>query len=69
MILYLLNGGDFEITAYPISHSIHGTYAVLLKIAEEFKAVHISDYKIDASPVTCTPFPFKRIYRVWKRAV
>ena len=49
--------GDIEITAYPISHSVHGTYAVFLKMAEEFKVMHISDYKIDAAPVTCTPFP------------
>ena len=61
--------GDFEIIAYPISHSIHGTYAVLLKIAEEFKAVHISDYKIDASPVTCTPFPLKEFIEYGKGGI
>ncbi|MDE7316003.1 MAG: ribonuclease J [Mucispirillum sp.] len=61
--------GDFEITAYPVSHSIHGTYAVLLKIAEEFKAVHISDYKIDYSPVTCTPFPLKEFIELGKDSV
>lgn len=61
--------GDFEITAYPISHSIHGTYAVMLKIAEEFKAVHISDYKIDVSPVTCTPFPLKEFIEFGKDGV
>lgn len=61
--------GDFEITAYPISHSIHGTYAVLLKIAEEFKAVHISDYKIDASPVTCAPFPLKEFIDIGKDGI
>ena len=61
--------GDFEITAYPISHSIHGTYAVMLKIAEEFKAVHISDYKIDASPVTCTPFPLKEFIEFGKEGI
>ena len=61
--------GDFEITAYPISHSIHGTYAVMLKIAEEFKAVHISDYKIDVSPVTCTPFPLKEFIEFGKEGI
>lgn len=61
--------GDFEITAYPISHSIHGTYAVMLKIAEEFKAVHISDYKIDSSPVTFTPFPLKEFISFGKDGI
>lgn len=61
--------GDFEITAYPVSHSIHGTYAVILKIAEEFKAVHISDYKIDASPVTCAPFPLKEFIDIGKDGI
>ena len=61
--------GDFEITAYPVSHSIHGTYAVILKIAEEFKAVHISDYKIDASPVTCAPFPLKEFIEIGKDGI
>lgn len=61
--------GDFEITAYPVSHSIHGTYAVMLKIAEEFKAVHISDYKIDPSPVTCTPFPLKEFIEYGKDGI
>lgn len=61
--------GDFEITAYPVSHSIHGTYAVLLKIAEEFKALHISDYKIDYSPVTCTPFPLKEFIELGKYGI
>lgn len=61
--------GDFEITAYPVSHSIHGTYAVLLKIAEEFKAVHISDYKIDYFPVTCTPFPLKEFIEFGKDGI
>ncbi len=61
--------GDFEITAYPVSHSIHGTYAVMLKIAEDFKAVHISDYKIDSSPVTCTPFPLKEFIDFGKEGI
>ena len=61
--------GDFEITAYPVSHSIHGTYAVILKIAEEFKAVHISDYKIDTSPVTCAPFPLKKFIDIGKDGI
>ncbi len=61
--------GDFEITAYPVSHSIHGTYAVMLKIAEDFKAVHISDYKIDSSPVTCTPFPLKEFVDFGKEGI
>lgn len=61
--------GDFEITALPISHSIHGSYAVLLNIAEEFKTVHISDYKIDASPVTCSPFPLKEFIEFGKNGI
>lgn len=61
--------GDFEITPYPISHSIHGTYAVLLKIAEEFQVVHISDYKIDSSPVTCAPFPLKEFIEFGKNGI
>lgn len=61
--------GDFEIIAYPISHSIHGTYAIMMNIAEEFKAVHISDYKIDTSPITCTPFPLKEFIEFGKKGI
>lgn len=49
--------GDFEITPYSISHSIHGTFALKIKISNGFTFMHMSDYKIDTSPVTADPFP------------
>lgn len=51
--------GDFEITPYPISHSIHGAYGIKIKIENNMSFLHISDYKIDLSPVTSCPFPLK----------
>lgn len=51
--------GDFEITPYSISHSIHGTFALKIKTADGFTFMHMSDYKIDTSPVTADPFPVK----------
>ena len=51
--------GDMEITAIPISHSIHGTTAIKIKFEDGFVAVHMSDYKIDTAPVTSDPFPIK----------
>ena len=51
--------GDFEITPYPISHSIHGTYALKIKVENQMSFLHISDYKIDSAPVSSNPFPLK----------
>ena len=31
--------------------------------------MHISDYKIDASPVTCTPFPLKEFIEYGKGGI
>ncbi len=53
--------GDFEIKPYPVSHSIHGTYGFRIRILNEFTFFHISDYKIDSAPVTCSPFPVKEL--------
>lgn len=61
--------GDFEITMYPISHSIHGTYSILLNIANNIKVMHISDYKIDTAPVTCTPFPLKEFIEIGQKGI
>lgn len=49
--------GDFEITPYSISHSIHGTFSLKIKTSDGFTFIHMSDYKIDTSPVTADPFP------------
>lgn len=51
--------GDFEITPYPVSHSIHGAYGLKIKVENNMSFLHISDYKIDYSPVTASPFPLK----------
>lgn len=59
--IYLKGGepvvfGDFTVDFIPVSHSIHGAGALLIKCGETFSALHISDYKIDFSPVSGSPF-------------
>ncbi len=61
--------GDFEIKPYPVSHSIHGTYAYRIKIHDEFTFFHISDYKIDTAPVTCAAFPVKEFVEAGKEGI
>ena len=61
--------GDFNILPIPISHSIHGTYGIRLKVADEFTFFHISDYKIDTAPVTCSPFPVSEFVNVGMEGV
>ena len=61
--------GDFEITPYPLSHSIHGTYALKIKVDNQMSFLHISDYKIDLAPVTCSPFPLKEFIEMGQEGI
>ena len=61
--------GDFEITPYPLSHSIHGTYALKIKVENQMSFLHISDYKIDLAPVTCSPFPLKEFIEMGQEGI
>lgn len=61
--------GDFEITPYPLSHSIHGTYALKIKVENQMSFLHISDYKIDLAPVTCSPFPLKEFIEIGQEGI
>lgn len=54
-----LSWGDFSITLIPVSHSIRGTAALIIKTSDGFSFVHISDYKIDFSSEQHEPFPLK----------
>ena len=61
--------GYFEITPYPLSHSIHGTYALKIKVENQMSFLHISDYKIDLAPVTCSPFPLKEFIEMGQEGI
>ena len=61
--------GDFEITPYPISHSIHGAYGIKIKVENNMSFLHISDYKIDLSPVTACPFPLKEFIEMGREGI
>lgn len=54
-----LSVGDFNISFIPISHSIHGTGVILIEAGGVFSALHASDYKIDFSPLSGSPFMLK----------
>ncbi len=64
-----LTVGDFTISFIPLSHSIHGTGALLAEAADGFSALHISDYKIDFFPVTSVPFPAARFAEIGRRGL
>lgn len=53
-----LEWGDFKLTPYYVSHSIHNTFAFHLAI-DKFSLLHISDYKIDVAPITSNGFSLK----------
>lgn len=61
--------GDFNISFIPISHSIHGTGAVLIECADGFSALHVSDYKIDFAPVAADAFRLKPLLDIYKKGL
>ena len=61
--------GDFTLHFIPLSHSIHGTGALLIEAADGFNALHISDYKIDFNPLTSVPFPADRFAEIGRRGL
>lgn len=61
--------GDFEVTPYPISHSIHGAYGLKIKIENHMSFFHMSDYKIDLSPVTSCPFPINEFIKIGEEGI
>lgn len=57
---------DFIINFIPLSHSIYGTGALYIQVNNEFSFLHMSDYKIDFSPVSSDAFPIKEFVEISK---
>lgn len=61
--------GDFEITAYAVSHSIYDTFIFKLIMPDGFTFLHMSDYKIDFASPTGNNFPLKELVDTAKSGV
>ncbi len=64
-----VEAGDFSVTFIPVSHSIHGTGALHIELPNTFSCLHISDYKMDFAPLTCTPFDHKAFLDIGDRGL
>ncbi|KAA0257124.1 ribonuclease J [Deferribacter autotrophicus] len=64
----IYNFGDFKVEFVGVTHSIQDTFGLYIE-NEDFKALHISDYKMDQAPVNGKPFDVHRFMEIGKRGI
>jgi len=60
--------GEFQIEFVNVTHSIQDTYALFIE-NDDLKVLHVSDYKMDQSPVNGKPFDVHKFMELGKRGV
>ncbi|MGA1847034.1 ribonuclease J [Deferribacter abyssi] len=60
--------GDFKVEFVGVTHSIQDTFGLYIE-NDDYKILHISDYKMDQAPVNGKPFDVHRFMEIGKRGI